>query len=183
MSEETKQESELQIELRAAIEKHLPSETSGILRERLDTLAKIEVQFAELKSDYALSLTDRQNLVSAQAKGMIQVEELLKHEDSVKTREAALTVRELDCAYREQVIQLKEQHATERVAEMRDVVKDVFGNNRFKYEKTSQVPVAVEGMVPGHADGSGYATPGMCGHVQTHEQTETIQGEGDAPSA
>lgn len=179
MSEETKQEGGLQVDLQAAIAKHLPSETSGILRERLDTLVKLEGQFEVLTGMHEDVTVERDKLLNDNLQYRTHEKSLLSRNEKAADRETALSLRERACEHREQVIDIKEQHAKERVAEMRDVVRDVFSNNRYKYKETATVPVPIAGTPGTPGDGyGGCQQPSSHGFVSQETSEKTVEGEG-----
>lgn len=170
--------SELQAELREAIERHLPAETSGLLRERLDALTKLEEERPGLEERISFLTGDNARLVKDNDKWRETLSVLDMRDVSVTDRELACTKREIECLHREVVIDLKEAHAKERVDEMRSVVHDVFGNNRFKYTRTGFVPVPVAGLPGVHDDGISHEYRSEP-RVESHPTTEEVAGEGD----
>lgn len=183
MSGEPKQTSDLQAKLREAIAEYLPAETSGLLRERLDALVKLEEERPGLEERLAVLTEANGRLVDSNAQWRNKERTLELIKEALGERETACTEREEKCRHREEVIDLKEAHAKERVDEMRSVVHDVFGNNRFKYDRTVMGPVPVAGHPGQLADPSygGCTTPPQSGHVETHPTTEHVEGEGDVP--
>jgi len=141
---------ELQEKIREAIDTSLPTEVGTALKQRLEQ--------ADRDAEAVVEMTEgirKKNDIMQSQEHMIAE---LKANEKIA---AELDAREREITLREKLIELKEQHANARVADMRSLVEAVFANNRFKYSMTGQVPVA---------DGNG------C--VYSQPTTRDVEGEG-----
>lgn len=148
-------------EIQEAVRKSLPAHLSEELRSLL-TKAERDAKAVELLNSAALADKKAIDFLSAENNSLrLAASAVQLRETSAIARESALKVREDKIA----VLELEVKLRTEFNGTLREVVRDVFSNNRFKYDES--VPVAVPGG------------GGSCGHVQTH--TRSVSGEGAVP--
>ena len=172
----------------AAAREHLPEAVGNALRERLRQadderaqLKKAREKINELEQDVVKSCKALSELRERESS-------IKQREQRLETEEKSVTAREHAVKLREQLIDLREGHADEKVGLIRGIVKDVFSNNRFKYERTRNGEVVVPGQdhIPPHNTQDGAWHQGQYGqapHVAPTTETETVEGEGDVPPA
>jgi hypothetical protein len=153
----------LELDIQAAIEKNLSAEVGATLKKRLEIAEGDARRIVELRK----LNEELKGQVEALSATIIKAGDLdKKFQELVKTN--AEVEKKL---IRAEIIALKEEHAKERVAEMRGLVSLVFQNNQFKYNLTDN------GYLPiPSGQGGGYFTA-------QHNRTITGQGEGAPPPA
>lgn len=121
--------------IQEAINKNLPLEVGNLLKERLEQ--------AELDADAIKTLQDKNTKQSAQLQEYIdRINKLNAEADKHKD----LDEREKTISLREEVIKLREGHASERVFAMNNLVERVFANSKLKYhEHIDKTMVTVDG--------------------------------------
>lgn len=147
-------------DIKLAIDKNLSAEVGAALRQRLkqaedneSALTKAEAELVVLRR---IDKTQRQ---------------LDREQVEFTTRRIAVEKQAADLIHREAMLALREEHAKERVGEMRQVVRDVFSNNRYKYRESGSVPVGVaQAAGPSAYQGSAMA--------MTAPVDRTVEGEG-----
>jgi hypothetical protein len=149
-------------DIKAAIDKNLSTEVGDVLKKRLELVDSLEKKLA---AEVKLSL-ERVERIAEQTKVIERAGDLDKKAQELKTKDAEVTSKLL----RAEIVALKEEHAKERVAEMRNLVALVFQNNQFKYTLTDN------GYLPVPMSGGGYTNA-------SHQRTITGQGEGAPPPA
>ncbi len=130
-------------ELNELIQRNLPELVGKELKQRLEQAEKDARDVATLRA----AVQHHENLSQLRRS-------LEERETKAKARELALATSEQAYAVKAAVLELREKHATERVAEMRGVVGDVFRNNVLKYRQTGveNVPVPGSGQACGYVD-------------------------------
>ena len=148
-------------DIKAAIDKNLSTEVGKALKERLELVEVLEKRL----ETYEKLAKERTQLIET------QTAQLAKFGD-LERRAAAITVTDIEVSkklLRADIIALKEEHAKERVAEMRNLVALVFQNNQFKYQVTDNgyMPIAT--------------SMGSAMSQASHSRTITATGEGAPP--
>lgn len=156
-----------------AIAKHLPQELGTQLQARL-AAADAALQIADELEHNNKALKSEISIVNKRA------EKFTEREDAVSARETAVQVREEAVTKRELQADLKELEVrltNSTLQHVKDVVAQVFANNKFKYMQTEttneshNVPVGVPGG------------PGMSGYVQqateSHNVTKSTTTDGE----
>ncbi len=154
----------MEADIKAAIEKNLPSAVGDVLRKRLDEADKVAAELAATKA----KLDKTQDALNTATKLMVEKEDLDKRAIGITVKEAALAKAELELNARKEVYELHKSYAAEAVKQMERVVLAVFANARLKSSVLENGTVAVP--MPGYNGGSGYvATQG----VTSTKTTET----------
>lgn len=121
--------SNISADIQKAIEENLP----GMVGKELQlVLKKAEEDAANLKLTKQLLDDCRDELG--------QLQKLNHDEMVVRGREAAVFEREKKLDIREEILKLKESHATERVTEIRNLTERVFMSNRLGYNLNLGMP-------------------------------------------
>lgn len=186
---------ELLEKIQAAAADHLPSATAGALKKRLEEadveragLRRANEQLIEKNKQIerlAQDLKDAADNLDAAAQRLRDVE---AREVAVAEKEANLLEREIELRVKEGLIGLREVHASQRCDEMREVVRDVFSNNKFKYERTLKDFIAVPGsngkvaITDQYGNTVQYAEPGREPQINQVDKHETVKGEGAPPA-
>jgi TolA-binding protein len=164
--------------------KALPQHLSEQLQQRLLRLEELEERVLELQGRID-ELTAANTELSRENKDWEEkARNLDTREKEAQLRDKELTDKAYDLKLREAVLQVREDHAKNRVNEMREVVRDVFSNNRFKYTRTTYGDIVVPGQdeIPNGPgpDGRYYqGQPGTMPEVRPTTTTEMVEGEGD----
>lgn len=122
-------------EITEAINKHLSHEIGTALKERLqraDNDAEL-VETSKKAADFWKCAADE------------KTRELAAHE-ALKIREQKVSAREALASEAERRVSfeyLRVEQANIRVADMKEIVRAVFSNNRFKYSEVGSAPVGV----------------------------------------
>ena len=106
-------------DIQEAIEKNLPAQVSSVLQARLAKCDLLEVEHRDMKEE--MVRINNKNLELQAKIGNLEKQAALYEQAQQLMQEAEL---------KGQLVALREKHATERVKEMRDVVKDVFSNRQ-----------------------------------------------------
>lgn len=175
-------------DIKSAIDQHLPGMVGEELRKRLEKAKMDEAELEKVQQDYRSYKENHRTLDIREHELDDKAAKLAKIEQEQEEKGKELTQREVAVTSREGLIAMRETHAREIADSMRGVVRDVFCNNRFKYERTDvqtqDKAIPVEGN-PGQIDpNGGYAiTPSSPGHVEHHTDENvtktTVEGEGD----
>ncbi len=148
-------------EIQEAIRKDLPARVGEELRSQLNAGVESAKRVVDLTAQLDRTNAINRELSAAnsqwkQTSDQVELKrvELVAREDALKKREDKIAVLEQEVALR------KEFNGT-----LRDVVRDVFSNNRFKYRESYPV------TVPGSGNCSGYI----------NQSTREGEGEGTLP--
>lgn len=184
-------------DIKEAIKKHVPEHVSKAIQERLSEadriIANADDQRKLLESTDKNYQDAKQHVYELQQhiSSMRQKEkDLNQREESLNTRDKQLVNRNTEITIREKVIELREKHAEERVQQAQQMVAQVFGNNQFKYTRTTNSHVALPGMEKrppqqGTQDNNWHQDFGderINPRVEPVTNTETVEGEGEPPS-
>lgn len=151
------------LDIQTAIEKNLSAEVGEILKRRLE----------QAESD-SKKVIDLRQLVEGLKNQVENLQNQVKSQEAIEQRIAVAQAAEraaLGATTLKAIVELKEAHAKERVADMRSIVLAVFANNQFKYTTMEN------GSLPGGCDQ--YGNPRTTGY----SRTSTGQGEGAPPPA
>lgn len=154
------------------IEKSLPAMQVDVIRKELieGNTAKLRVKELEVKLRQA----------SDEKLEFVRVIEALNQETfaakKILLREETVTKKESDVAFKERVLEIREEHSRQRVVDHVNMVELVFSNNRLKYKETMSgaVPVAVPGSPPTQYNSMGspgYVTGGSVNLERVVEQS------------
>jgi predicted RNase H-like nuclease (RuvC/YqgF family) len=143
-----------------AIDANLTSEVSNRLKARLQLAEDLEKKSVLLERALREAKEENQTL-----KALVSTEEQL-NEKIRRFAEARDQAKEATIA--KTIVDLKLEYSAVRVADMKELVKDVFANSRFKYtlQEGGTVPVPNPGGYPTSA---------------SHSKTTTVEGTGQAP--
>jgi hypothetical protein len=122
-------------ELAELIRKQLPAHLSETLQAELATLASLRENAAAMQRKVEKAEAEADRLTSKLREHMA----IDARESQLKTREAAVTLRELKAELNE----FKVVAADQARSEMRDIVHSVFANSRFKYHETASRDVVL----------------------------------------
>lgn len=131
---------ELTDRLRDEIRKALPSLTADELCNALNETVKLKEELLTERGTLAMC---RAELKETKAK-LAECASIASRLASLEIREAKAKEKEESLALREGLVTLREQHAAERVKEMRGVVSEVFANSKLKYSLSRMVPIPQE---------------------------------------
>ena len=148
-------------DIKAAIDKNLSMEVGKALKERLEL---VEILEGRLRASAKLA-EERTQLIETQTAQLARAGDLVEKAKALQLKDAEVTAKLL----RADLIALKEEHAKERVAEMRGLVLAVFANNQFKYQVNDNGYMPVSG------------TMGSSMQQASHSRTITATGEGAPP--
>ena len=156
-------------DIEKAIQAHLPEQTAGVLRHRLESIAKLENDNGELIT----RLDHEQGVTKAAFEEISQLKEQVNLNGNLDTRESELDARQAKIEERERglantLLNIQIKALESENTSIKEFMINVSRNTVYKRELISTVPVAVSG-VPGN-DGYG-PTPG---HVEIHSKSETI---------
>lgn len=151
-------------DIRNAIEKHLSHEVGAALKERLAQADKDAAEMIRLGHENTRLVQENAELKHKVSKfDAIEKKIGELHDQELRTRQALTD---------QAIVTLREQHATERVKDMKDIVLAVFANAKFKYM------VSEGGVLPMAA-----GAPGSYPSSQAFSRTATGEGEGMVPPA
>lgn len=153
----------LEQEIQAAIQKNLPAQVAGELKEYIE---KAEKAFEENKT-----WADRYNKLEGGYKErqvrIIGTESSLKKVctelDAYKAREALIK----DAEHKLEIAELKINHANDKALAITNIVNSVFSNRNFRY--TEMVQESKSGQAP-YQHGSTFVS-------ETSSKTKTIEGQ------
>jgi hypothetical protein len=151
----------LQDDLRAAIEKNLSAEVGAALKELLASAERDAAALVENRK-FVESLKGQVEALSAT---VLKAGDLDKKAQDLRTKESEVNNKLL----RAEIVALKEEHAKERVADMKHLVSLVFQNNQFKYSLTET------GNLPAGTDQYGNTKSAY------YNKTATAEGVGAPP--
>ena len=148
-------------DIRAAIDKNLSMEVGDLLKKRLELVDDLEKKLAASEK---LS-KERVDRIAEQTATIAKAGDLDKRTQDLRAKDLEVTAKLL----RADLIALKEEHAKERVTEMRNLVSLVFQNHQFKYQvlDNGYLPVSTQ--------------MGSCTQQASHSRTITATGEGAPP--
>ena len=122
--------------IQEAVKKNLSGDVGVALQAELKELELLRARIKDYEDGAARIKKELDELRSNKAK----VADILN-------REVELTRKEQKVDTREKILEIKEGHAKESVGMMRDVVRDIFSNSKFKYQET--IYTSENGFVPG----------------------------------
>lgn len=160
------------------VRKSLPETVSGELADVLKKAASIEdaykVASEELKAKHAFIQKQEKELLNLR----VACAKLDSRWVEYNNQAQILNLHERELELREGLIELREKHAKDKVSGMHDVVVAVFGNNRYKYERTTTAPVVMPAApgIPNNEHGYG-SVPPMRPFIEDRTTTETGEGE------
>jgi hypothetical protein len=143
-----------------AIDANLNAEVGNRLKVRLQQAEELERRNTlvekELK-DFKAELQTMKALMSTEEQLDEKIRKFAEVRDSAKEATIAKAI-----------VDLKIEFSNQRVADMKELVKDVFANSRFKYmtQESGMTPVPNPGGYPTSA---------------SHSKTTTVEGTGQAP--
>ena len=120
---------ELSEKIQEAIAQSLPAAVAGELK---DFISQAEV---DAKRRYELQLE-----VNNLQKENLRLRDLELSEIAVKSRESVVASIENAVTVKEQILTLREEHAKQRVEEIRSLTSTVFGSNRMNYDLSLGLP-------------------------------------------
>ena len=118
----------LMSDVRKVIEENLPGQVGNVLKERLDQ--------AETDAENLEALKNRVKTMQDQIDALTKKADILK---KLKLKKEELDEKEASLNLLQQVLEEKKKYMEERIADMKDIVKTVFQNNRFKYDVTKDI--------------------------------------------
>ncbi len=127
-------DNEMMTKIQELVEQHLPAQLSESLRRALNQAEADRLLVQSLTRDLEASRNQNKSLTE-QVRANGEIEE--------KRREIAEAQRVLDAKKVDaKIVELREEHATRRVEDMKGVVLAVFANSKLKYNSYSneQIP-------------------------------------------
>lgn len=104
------------------IQEGLPAATAGELKKYIEQAQKNETE-----------LNNAVKLIGDQNEELKVLRPLRDREHNVAAREVVANVRDVELRIKEEILKVKETHATERVSEIRNLTNTVFQSNRLGY--------------------------------------------------
>ena len=150
----------LNAEIKELIEKNLPAQTSGVLREYLEKAESAIERQERLKKDLAIS----RDKGHARDKEISRLSAQLQPQAEVENAKIAVQKRELELAKTILTIQLEESE--KRADAITHLVETVFKNRKLTINKSSNFPVAVDGG----GGCAGFVTNASGGSLETREE-------------
>ena len=166
------------------IDQQLPKHVGDRLKKRLEKISEFENTISQMdehihKLEAEIEKQDKRivELVNTNDKLAARIHVIEPKEASLEDLERNLLKRQIELEKCELVVGFKDEYMKERLSDMKELVKCVFANNRFKYHTTEDVFTPVPGRAA-HVDQHGYGQPGEPGYVDHDTKTKTIEGEG-----
>jgi hypothetical protein len=153
----------MEADIKAAIEKNLPSAVGELLQKRLvkaDEDAKQLERVQAHNQTLAKKVSDLEAVIKSDEERVGQIKKL---QDSIELAKAT--------THDKYIVELIEKHANEKVELVKSIVNTVFANARLK--STVMENAQIVNMIPG--------TNGSCGYTTTTPTTSTTVTETEQP--
>jgi chromosome segregation ATPase len=172
----------LNVTMQAAIAENLPQAVGEELRKRLEQAVKDQEEVERLKDVVEKGSDKNDKLYNENRQLANDLETAHNAIKRYEEREATLAEAERQMAIDQAVLEANKAHVDARVGEMRDVVRDVFSNNRYKYDRSVCRSVVVPPMpgMPGSDNPYMMPVEPQPGRVENVFDTDQITGEGSA---
>lgn len=124
---------ELNSSIQKAIQDSLPLAVAGELKDYIATAQKTAEAYSALQQVYITLKADYDRLLKLELR-----------ENDVTKREEALRENDRDIKTRLQLVTMREEHAKERIDEIKNLTATVFQSNRMNYNVSLGMPVQRE---------------------------------------